>query len=130
MAFVPDGPQGMPGGKGVVVSDLGMQRGSVELRSAGPITFGPDGVLYVADNASATIHAIDVGDGGVASDVQPFDLEHVDERVASYLGAAVGDVAIQDLAVHPATHAVYLSIQRGHGDDAESCSVSKASTGP
>ncbi len=100
------------------MSDLGLQRGSVELRSAGPITFGPDGVLFVADNASATIHTIDLGDGGEASGAQPFDLEHVDERVASYLGAAVGDVAINDLAVHPATHQVYLSVQRGHGDDA------------
>ena len=58
---------GPTGGRRVVVSDLGMQRGSVELRSAGPITFGPDGVLYVADNASATIHAIDVGDAGASS---------------------------------------------------------------
>ena len=100
------------------MSDLGLQRGSVELRSAGPITFGPDGVLFVADNAVATIHAIDIGDRGEGSGAQPFDLEHVDERVASYLGAAVGDVAIHDLAVHPATHQVYLSVQRGHGDDA------------
>ncbi|HEY3670265.1 MAG TPA: hypothetical protein VGN51_04970 [Acidimicrobiia bacterium] len=100
------------------MSDLGMQRGTVELRSAGPIAFGPDGVLYVAENASATIHAIELGDAGATSAAEPFDLEHVDERVASYLGAALGDVAIHDLAVHPATHAVYLSVRRGNGDDA------------
>jgi hypothetical protein len=100
------------------VSDLGLQRGTVALRSAGPITFGPDGVLFVADSASATIHAIDVGATGESSGAEPFDLEHVDERVASYLGVSVGDVAIHDLAVHPATHDVYLSVQRGHGDDA------------
>jgi hypothetical protein len=105
------------------MSDLGLQRGSVELRSAGPITFGPDGVLFVADNAAATIHAIEVADGGAASAAEPFDLEHVDERVASYLGAAVGDVAIHDLAVHPATHEVYLSVRRGHGDDARAVLV-------
>ena len=90
------------------MSDLGLQRGSVALRSSGPITFSPDGVLFVADNAAATIHAIDVGDAGAASGAEPFDLEHVDERVASYLGAAVSDVAIRDLAVHPVTHNVYL----------------------
>ena len=100
------------------MSDLDLQRGSITLRSTGPITFGPDGVLFVADNAAATIHAIDVGDAGAAAGAEPFDLEHVDERVASYLGAAVSDVAIQDLAVHPVTHNVYLSVQRGHGDDA------------
>jgi hypothetical protein len=114
MAMAP----GRPAGRRVVVSDLGLQRGSVTLRSSGPITFGPDGVLFVADNATATIHAIDVGETGPAAGAEPFDLEHVDERVASYLGAAVGDVAINDLAVHPVTHGVYLSVQRGHGDDA------------
>jgi hypothetical protein len=100
------------------MSDLQLQPGSVALRAAGPITFGPDGVLFVADSAAATIHAIDVGESGAAAGAEPFDLEHVDERVASYLGAAVGDVAIQDLAVHPVTHDVYLSVQRGHGADA------------
>lgn len=114
---------GTPAGRRVVVSDLGLQRGSVALRSSGPITFGPDGVLFVADNATATIHAIDVGETGPAAGAEPFDLEHVDERVASYLGAAAGDVAIHDLAVHPVTHGVYLSVQRGHGDDARAVLV-------
>jgi hypothetical protein len=113
MASVP----GRPAGRRVVVSDLGLQRGSVALRSSGPITFGPDGILFVADNATATIHAIDVGETGEVAGAEPFDLEHVDERVASYLGAAVSDVAIHDLAVHPVTHTVYLSVQRGHGHD-------------
>jgi hypothetical protein len=114
MAVVPGARQE----RRVVVSDLGLQRGSVSLRSAGPITFSPDGVLFVADNAAATIHAIDVGAEGEASGAEPFDLAHVDERVASYLGATVDDVALHDLAVHPVTHDVYLSVQRGHGDDA------------
>src|SRR5215207_784680 len=109
---------GRPAGRRVVVSDLDLQRGSVTLRSTGPITFGPNGVLFVADNAAATIHVIDVGDVGAATGAEPFDLEHVDERVASYLGASLSDVAIQDLAVRPVTHNVYLSVQRGHGDDA------------
>jgi hypothetical protein len=100
------------------VSDLGLQRGSVELRSSGPIAFAPHGILFAADSAAATIHAIDVADPGDAAGSEPFDLEHVDERVASYLGATTGDVAIHDLAVHPVTHNVYLSVQRGHGDDA------------
>jgi hypothetical protein len=99
------------------MSDLGLQRGSVALRSAGPITFGPDGVLFVADNATATIHAVDLGAPGAPAGPGPFDVAHVDERVASYLGAAVSDIAIHDLAVHPVTHDAYLSVQRGHGDD-------------
>jgi hypothetical protein len=111
------------GGKEVVVSDLDLQRGSITLRSSGPIAFGPDGILFVADNAAATIHAIDVADSGPEAGAEPFDLEHVDERIASYLGATVSDVAIHDLAVHPVTHDVYFSVQRGHGDEASAVLV-------
>jgi hypothetical protein len=126
MTVVPGSPAGRAEEEDLV-SDLGLQRGNVALRSAGPITFGPDGVLFVADSAAATIHAVDVGsvvgDAGEEATAQPFDLAHVDEHVASYLGAAVGDVAIHDLAVHPSTHDVYLSVQRGHGDDAQAVLV-------
>ena len=36
--------------------------------------------------------------------------------VASFLGCDAADVVIRDLAVHPVTHNVFLSIQRGKGD--------------
>jgi hypothetical protein len=36
--------------------------------------------------------------------------------VASFLGCDVADVAIRDMAVHPRSHHVYLSVQRGRGD--------------
>jgi hypothetical protein len=101
------------------VSDFGLQLGNADLRSSGPITFGPDGIMFLADNVAAAIYAVDVADPGAPAGAEPFDLEHVDERIASFLGATVADVDIKDLAVHPVTHNVYLSVQRGHGDEAQ-----------
>jgi hypothetical protein len=98
------------------MSEYGLRAGSVELGSAGPITFGPAGILFVADNSAAKIFAIDVRDEGSAAGSEPFDLENVDARVGSYLGCEAQDVVIRDMAVQPGSHNLYLSVQRGRGD--------------
>jgi hypothetical protein len=98
------------------MSEYGLQSGSADVQSAGPITFGPAGILFLADNGSARVFAVDVADPGRAAGPEPFDLADVDARIGSYLGCEAGDVDIKDLAVHPVSHNVYLSVQRGHGD--------------
>jgi hypothetical protein len=96
------------------MSEYGLQVGTPQVRSVGPIAFGPDGILFVADNVSAKVFAIDVADGG--SGGETFELEDVDAHIGSYLGCEATDVLIQDLAVHPTAHTIYLSVQRGRGD--------------
>jgi hypothetical protein len=93
----------------------GLEIGTPDIRSVGPITFGPEGILFVADNVSATIFAIDVGDGTTVSDAGPVDVDHLDSRLAAYLGCTRADVVIRDLAVHPSSGRVYLSVMRGSG---------------
>ena len=101
------------------MSEFGLRRGKVDLRSAGPITFGPAGILFLADNSVATVSAVDVADPGPEGGSEPFDLEDVDARVGSFLGCEPGGVVIKDMAVHPLSHNVYLSVQRGHGEAAQ-----------
>jgi hypothetical protein len=99
------------------MGEYGLRAGRVDVRSAGPVTFGPEGILFLADNATATVYAVGVADPGPAEhDGEPFDMEDVDARVGSYLGCTAGDVAIRDMAVHPVSGNVYLSVQRGRGD--------------
>ncbi|HEY3750762.1 MAG TPA: hypothetical protein VGL80_16330 [Pseudonocardiaceae bacterium] len=98
------------------MGEYGLRVGKADIRSAGPITFGPDGILFLADNVSATVFAVDVADPGPAAGAEPFDLAGVDAKVGSFLGCAASDIAIRDMAVHPESHNVYLSVQRGRGD--------------
>ena len=98
------------------MSEYGLRPGSAQTRTAGPITFGPAGILFLADNGSARVLALDVADPGQAAGPEPFDLTDVDARIGSYLGCEPGDVDIPDVAVHPGSHNVYLSVQRGRGD--------------
>jgi len=102
------------------MSEYGLERGAVELQSIGPIAFGPGDVLFVGDNGAASILAIDVGDGGHpdSGPADAFELDDLDGKLAALLNCRTDDVVIRDMAVHPGTHDVYLSVMRGTGDDA------------
>jgi hypothetical protein len=100
------------------MSGYGLRVGTADLRSAGPITFGPAGILFLADNVSAKVYAVDVADPGPEAGSEPFDVDNVDVRLASFLGCGTDDVVVRDMAVHPTSHNVYLSVQRGQGDAA------------
>lgn len=92
------------------------QSGKPDLKSAGPIAFGPDGVLFVADPAGAAVFAIEVAKAKpVEGKAGEFKVPGVDAKVASLLGTTAGDILINDLAVQPGSSVAYLSVSRGKG---------------
>ncbi len=99
------------------IDTLGLAVGTPSVRSVGPLAFGPHGILFIADNVGASIFAVDVGDTG-AGEPQAVNLENIDASLASYLGCSRDDVSIRDMAVHPTSSNVYLSVMRGSGEDA------------
>jgi hypothetical protein len=102
-------------GAAVLEGKYGLEVGTPPLESAGPLAFGPEGILFVADNSRATIFAIDLGDAGAPSAPRPLDVDKLDTRLAAYLGCDRADVHIRDMAVHPTSQEVYLSVMRGGG---------------
>ena len=96
----------------------GWTRGELELSSVGPITFSPDGVLFVADPEGAAIYAIDTADREAPKSPPDLNIEEVDEILAIVLGTSAESVKIVDLAVNPASGKAYLSVVRGRGDAA------------
>jgi hypothetical protein len=96
----------------------GLETGTPAVESVGSIGFGPDDILFVADNRAATIFAIDVADPGEDAGDEPFDLDGLDTRLCAFLGCDTDDLTVKDMAVHPRTHNVYLSVMRGRGDEA------------
>lgn len=91
--------------------------GKVGLQSVGPITFGPEGVLFVGDPKGAKIFALVTGDNQ-SNAVAPALAEGIDAKLAAVLGVKPAEVVINDLAVNPASKRVYLSVSRGKGPDA------------
>lgn len=96
----------------------GLEVGTPGIKSVGPLAFGPGGILFVGDNLGAAIFAIDVADSDIALPSRPVNVDRLDTRIAAYLGCSRDDVVIRDLAVHPASQNIYLSVMRSSGDAA------------
>jgi len=90
----------------------GMKKGTVQLKSAGPLAFGPDGVLFAADPAASTVYAIATGDTKPA-DAKSLSVARIDEAIGGLLGTTGQDIEIKDMKVNPASGNVYLSVARG-----------------
>ncbi len=96
-----------------------LKEGAVSLKSAGPITFGPDGVLFVADSKAAAIVAIDTQDAKVAGKSAPLKLPGLNDKLAALLGTGADQILVNDMAVNPISRNVYLAVSRGRGPDAK-----------
>src|SRR3954467_6200158 len=90
-------------------SSAGLKKGTPDLKSAGPLAFGPDGILFVGDSQGAAIFALDTGDRPASVASGPLKVEKIDEQIASLLGATANQVLINDLAVNPTSGNAYLS---------------------
>jgi hypothetical protein len=100
----------MAAGVPVAAADAGPQ-----ITSVGPLTFGPDGVLFAADTQAATIYALELGDkaNGGAPGTQGVDA--IDQKIAALLGTDAKEIIVTDLVVHPRTKNAYVSLMRGQG---------------
>ena len=105
-------------GTAIGTSKHGLEIGTPGIKSVGPLAFGPEGILFVADNLGAAIFAIDVGDAGGSSTQGPINVDNLDTALAAYLGCSRSDVFIRAMAVHPSSQNVYLSVARGSGEAA------------
>ncbi len=86
-------------------------------QSVGVLAFGPENILFVGDTKGAAVFALDVADMDHGTG-DPVEMDGVDRKIASMLGISASDLVISDMAVHPTSQNVYLSVMRGRGDGA------------
>ena len=60
------------------------------LQSVGPMTFGPDGMLFAADTTAATIYALDLGAQANGGKAGAADVAAIDQKIAAMLGTERG----------------------------------------
>lgn len=90
----------------------GLKEGTPELKSAGQLAFGPDGVLFIGDSQAAQIVAIDTGDAKSVEKKAAINIDNLIEQLAK-LADGKGPVEVNDLAVNPLSGNVYLSVGLG-----------------
>jgi hypothetical protein len=92
----------------------GLKRGTPDIKSAGPLAFGPDGILFVGDTAGAALFAIDTGDRGPAAQ-GTVKAESVNRKIADAIGTTPDQILVNDMAINPASRKAYVSVARGKG---------------
>jgi len=99
-------------------SSATMTMGKAELKSAGQLAFGPDGILFVGDSMAAAIIAIDTGDRTPARSAGKIEIKGINQKIAALLGAAPDQILVNDVVVNPLSKKAYISVSRGRGPDA------------
>lgn len=98
-------------------SSYAAEKGDVQLQSAGPIAFTPDGTLLIGDAKAAVLYAVKVEDDDETKGHHHPTVKDITTKIADAVSAA-GDVEINDIAVNPKSGCVYISTTVGSGDDA------------
>src|SRR5262245_26216786 len=62
-----------------------LKEGAVELKSAGPLAFAPQGILIIGDPAAAAIYAVDTGDRTASTSTDRPKVEGLDTKIAGLL---------------------------------------------
>jgi hypothetical protein len=96
-----------------------LKKGTPDIKVAGPLAFGPEGILFIGDPAGAAIFAIGTADTKSAAN-GALKVEGIDEKIGAMLGTNAKGIQVNDLAVNPASGNAYLSVSRGKGPDASS----------
>ena len=89
------------------------------LQSIGPLTFGPNDVLFAADTQGATIYAFELGAAATGGAPGTKDVQGVDGKIGALLGTDAASITVTDLAIHPKTKNAFISVMRGQGADAK-----------
>ena len=101
-----------------LAAGINMPSGKVELKSAGALAMGPDGILFVGDSVGGAIVALDVDDRTPAKAGASLEIKGINEKIAAMLGTAADQILIQDVVVNPISKNVYIAVSRGRGADA------------
>ena len=113
-----------------VAADLtdSLKAGKADLKSVGVLAFGPDGVLFAGDSMGGQIFAIDTQDR-TASTAAAVEVMGLTAKIAAMLGTTADQIAVNDIAVNPASKKTYVSVSRGTGVDAAPVIVRIDTTG-
>src|SRR5438105_1713580 len=87
--------------------------GKADIKFAGALAFGPDGVLFVGDSLGSAVYALDTEDRTPPRDVVEVDVKNLDGKIAAMLGASRDQILVNDIAVNPISRNIYVSVSRG-----------------
>jgi hypothetical protein len=94
-----------------------LKTGKASLKSAGPLAFGPQGILFVGDPIGASVFALSTNDTKPCTSCAT-EIDGLHEKIANLLGTTSDQILVNDMAVNPVSKRAYLSVSRGRGPEA------------
>ena len=85
---------------------------SLDIKFAGALEFAEDGTLFVGDNYNGAIYAFEVPAEGGPEQIAPSSIASIDRKIAELLGVGAGALEINDMATHPVSKDIYISVTR------------------
>ncbi len=87
------------------------EKGNPDVKSISAMAFGPNGILFIGDTASAKVFAIETADTAPAGkgDVM---VDKLGDKLGSALGTTADNVTVNDVKVNPSSGNVYIGVTR------------------
>ncbi|NNL17828.1 MAG: hypothetical protein HKP37_03710, partial [Boseongicola sp.] len=84
----------------------------LDIKFAGALEFTEEGTLFVGDNYNGAIYAFEMPATGGPEQIMPSSIANIDAKIAELLGVGAGAIQINDIAAHPVSNEVYISVTR------------------
>ena len=103
---------GFAPGNSSSASGLDFREGTPAPKSISVLTFAPDGTLFLGDSRSGAVFAIET-EAKAPAETKPINVSNIESKIAARLGTEASEIMIHDLAVHPISQQVFLSVSLG-----------------
>ena len=84
---------------------------SLDIKFAGALEFA-DGTLFVGDNYNGAIYAFEMPAEAGPEQILPSSIANIDAKIAELLGVGIHAIELNDMASHPVSHDLYISVTR------------------
>lgn len=85
---------------------------NLDIKFAGALEFAKDGTLFVGDNHNGAIYAFETEGASFDGQIMPSSIANIDTKIAELLGVGASAIQINDIAAHPVSNDIYISVTR------------------
>ena len=96
----------------LTLGNMAVAETELDIKFAGALEFGEDGTLFVGDNYSGAIYAFEMPSTAGPEQIMPSSIANIDAKIAELLGVGIGGIEINDMAAHPVSRDLYISVTR------------------
>lgn len=85
---------------------------ALDLKFAGALEFSDKGTLFVGDNYNGAIYSFDMTADSAPATINAVSITDIDTKMADVLGVGTSAIEINDMAAHPVSGEVFISVSR------------------